>query len=57
MQSSWVYAVRCAPPLDSRVILLGRERPEVIAESFAEFVDLYTSDSPRVYEGTPVDVP
>src|SRR5687767_14918889 len=48
---SWTYAIRLtADPRDSnRVINIGTDPPTEVASSFAEFVDLYLQNSPRLY--------
>ena len=52
MQWSWAYAANFAPGSSCSIILVGRDSPELVATSFEEFVELYTSDSARLYKGT-----
>jgi hypothetical protein len=54
---SWAYAVRLTSGSPNRVVIIGKHSPEIVAESFEEFVDLYLSDGHKLYEGIPVDVP
>jgi SMI1 / KNR4 family (SUKH-1) len=51
MQWSWAYAADFSPGSAGAVILVGKESPEQVATSFEEFVDLYVSDSDRLYAG------
>ena len=48
---SWAYAIYLSPePADqNQVILIGKEDPIKIADSFTAFVDLYISNSPKLY--------
>ena len=55
MQWSWAYAVSCAPRSIGSVILVGRHPPERVATSFEEFVDLYISNSDRLYKSPPFE--
>jgi cell wall assembly regulator SMI1 len=50
-ESSWTYACDFAAGSTGAVILVGRDVPETIAESFEEFVDLYIADAPQIYKG------
>lgn len=38
----------------NQVILIGKDQPELVAESFSDFVDLYLVDSPALYESPPL---
>jgi hypothetical protein len=55
MTWSWAYAIRLAADATTgdSVILIGQEhihpRPPEVAGSFAEFIDVYLEDSPRLY--------
>ena len=51
LDRSWVYAVELtdAERPTAAVLLVGRERPELVASSFAEFVHAYTDDAPELY--------
>lgn len=48
---SWAYAIYLSSNLSAqnRVILIGKEIPIKIANSFTHFVDLYTANSPELY--------
>jgi hypothetical protein len=48
---SWAYAANFTKGSAGAVILIGRAVPEEIAASFEEFVELYISDSDRLYGG------
>ena len=52
LQLSWTYACNFAPGSLGAVILIGRDIPERISDSFEEFVELYVSNSERLYKGT-----
>jgi len=55
---SWAYAIRLSQSLEKNlVILIGKEVPELVAESFSAFVDLYVIDSPALYESPPLTGP
>jgi len=54
---SWGYAIRLKPGTSDRVVLFGKESPELVAESFEEFVGLYVEDGRALYEGDAIDVP
>jgi cell wall assembly regulator SMI1 len=52
---SWAYAIRLSQNTGrNQVILIGKDEPELVAESFSEFVDLYVVDSPALYESPPL---
>ncbi len=48
---SWAYAIYLSPELaaPNQVILIGKEEPIKIADCFTAFVDLYISNSPKLY--------
>jgi hypothetical protein len=51
LQWSWAYAIYLlsgASP-QNPVVLIGKEHPIKIADSFTSFVDLYLIDSPKLY--------
>ena len=54
---SWAYAIRLKPGSTARVVIVGKDAPEIVAESFEAFVDLYLADAPALYEGVPIEVP
>jgi hypothetical protein len=52
---SWAYAIRLSPGASrTEVVIIGKDQPELVAESFSTFVDLYLGDSPRLYESPPL---
>jgi cell wall assembly regulator SMI1 len=52
---SWAYAIRLFQhSTRNQVVLIGKDEPELVAESFSEFVDLYVVDSPALYESPPL---
>jgi|SRR5882762_603786 len=52
---SWAYAIRLLAISErNQVILVGKDTPELVAESFSEFVDLYLVDSPSLYQAPPL---
>lgn len=53
---SWAYAIRLRPS-PGRVVIVGKESPEVVAESFEQFVDLYIADAASLYEGPVFETP
>ena len=55
MQLSWAYAIRLTPNRMNRVILIGKARPELVAESFEQFVAAYVTDAKELYSGAPFD--
>ena len=48
---SWAYAIYLSsePTAQNQVILIGKEHPIKIADSFTAFVDLYISNSAKLY--------
>ena len=50
---SWAYAIYLSDDLSTRnkVVLIGKGLPIEIADSFTDFVNLYLSDSPKLYGG------
>jgi hypothetical protein len=48
---SWVYAIELGVTADRPhpIVMLGTTTPQPVAESFAEFIDLYLSDSRLLY--------
>ena len=47
---SWAYAIRLAPSSGgNQVILIGKDEPDLVADSFSEFVDVYLIDAPALY--------
>lgn len=48
---SWAYAIDLQNTADrpNPVVLLGRETPVPIADSFSHFVDFYLADAPQLY--------
>lgn len=48
---SWAYAIQLSSDLSAQnqVILIGKETPITIADSFTDFVDLYIADAPELY--------
>jgi hypothetical protein len=59
MNWSWAHAIHLVSSLDAanRVVIVGKNAPEVVAESFGAFVELYLTDVDGLYEGTAVDSP
>lgn len=52
---SWAYAIRLsASGKANQVVLIGKDVPELVAESFTEFVDLYLTESPALYQSPPL---
>jgi cell wall assembly regulator SMI1 len=52
---SWAYAIRLTGSGKvNQVVLVGKEVAELVADSFAEFVDLYLIDSPALYAAPPL---
>ena len=52
---SWAYAIRLSQDTArNQVVLIGKDQPELVAESFSDFVDLYVVDSPALYESPPL---
>ncbi len=47
---SWAYAIRLTESTtENSIVLIGKERLDVVARSFSDFVELYLSDSPQLY--------
>lgn len=48
---SWAYAIHLSSDLSAQnqVILIGKEAPIKLADSFTDFVALYIADSPELY--------
>ena len=49
---SWAYAIRLVSDVDScnRVVIVGKNSPERVAETFEGFVDLYLADAEGLYQ-------
>jgi hypothetical protein len=47
----WAYAIQldAKESLVNRVVLIGKDHPIHVADSFSEFVDLYLQNSSRIY--------
>jgi len=56
LQVSWSYAIRLRGE-GNRIVIVGKEIPEIVAESFQEFVALYVTGSKRLYAGTAASDP
>ena len=54
---SWAYAIRMKPNGAPRVIIVGKNTPEIVSESFTEFVGMYIADAASLYEGVPTENP
>ena len=53
LQLSWAYAIRIRGE-GNRVLIVGKQVPEIVAESFEDFVGLYVLGSPVLYTGVPL---
>ena len=55
LQLSWAYAIRLARTPGNPVVLIGKERPELVAASFDDFVTAYLEDAASLYGGPVFD--
>ena len=45
LQWSWAYSIRLAGAMSGRIVIVGKPVPEIVADSFDEFVRLYVADA------------